>query len=143
MSSGTNTGRTPRTTASVSTEQKPAASTSDYRLRCPDCGFTKDFSDRGDAAAYQRRFPCPNCDRMLGLAEQPRGDTSDDLDAADALAAAEEERAQLARDGDAPSTEEILRVMGRDRDGYPLSTYANKRSAHEAAQILVSGSNYA
>jgi len=127
----------PRTTASVSPKEKTAVS--EYRLRCPDCGFTKDFSDHAEAAAHQRRFPCPHCDRMLGLSERSRDGSADDLEAAEAVAAAEEERARLARDGPAPSTSEILRVMGRDADGYPLSQHATHRTAHDAAQLIVHG----
>jgi len=76
---------------------------------------------------------------MLGLSEQTRDGTGDDLEAAETVAAAEEERARLARDGSAPSTSEILRVMGRDADGYPLSEYATHRSAHDAAQMIIHG----
>ncbi|QSG06093.1 hypothetical protein HSR121_1758 [Halapricum desulfuricans] len=74
---------------------------------------------------------------MLGLSEHTRDGAGDDLEAAEAVAAAEEERARLARDGPAPSTSEILRVMGRDCDGYLLPHVDADRSARDAAQQLL------
>ena len=43
-----------------------------------------------------------------------------DVEAGEALAAARQERHELGRHGRAPSTESILREMGRGPDGYPI-----------------------
>lgn len=52
----------------------------------------------------------------MSLGNDPRR-TRDDAEVAEALAAAQQERARLARDGPAPSVESILREMGRGPDG--------------------------
>lgn len=54
----------------------------------------------------------------MSLGNDPRRTTS--FEAAEAVAAAHEARAELARDGIAPSTEAILREMGHAPNGEPL-----------------------
>lgn len=38
-----------------------------WRVRCPDCGFSKTYQNHADASSHQRRHACQNCDRMLGV----------------------------------------------------------------------------
>ena len=46
--------------------------------------------------------------------------TDEDVEAGERLAAARQERAELAQGGPAPTVEAILREMGRGPDGYPI-----------------------
>jgi hypothetical protein len=58
----------------------------------------------------------------MSLGNDPRRVTSEaDVEAAEAVAAARQERHELARGGSAPSVEAILREMGRDADGYEVA----------------------
>ena len=57
---------------------------------------------------------------MTGFGTPSRHSLAEDVRASEAVAAAQQERARLGRDGPAPSTESILREMGRGPDGYPI-----------------------
>jgi hypothetical protein len=58
----------------------------------------------------------------MSLGNDPRRVTSEaDVEAAEAVAAACQERHELALDGPAPSVEAILREMGRGPDGYEVA----------------------
>jgi len=57
---------------------------------------------------------------MTGFGTPSPHSREEEIAAAEALAAARQERAELARDGPAPSVEAILREMGRGPDGYEL-----------------------
>lgn len=77
---------------------------------------------------------------MLGLSEVQRRTTDDSLNAAAALAAAQQARYALRQDGIAPSVSRILEEMGRDSKGYPLDNGPKNLSAHQAAcQLLPDG----
>lgn len=57
----------------------------------------------------------------MSLGNDPdRPGLSTPMEHAEAVAAASEARAELARDGPAPSTEAILREMGRSPQGEPI-----------------------
>jgi len=138
MSYGTDTGSTPRTKVVESPAEKSAVrSRTEYRVRCPDCNFSKRYDSYADATSHQCRHSCPHCDRMLGLSEVPRRTTEDSLDAAAALAAAQQARYALSQDGIAPSVSRILEVMGRDSKGYPLGNGPKDLLAHQAACQLL------
>ena len=74
---------------------------------------------------------------MLGLSEVSRRTPDDSLDAAKAVAAAQQVRHALIQDGPAPSASRILEQMGRDSGGYPLSDEPKDISAHQAARQLL------
>jgi hypothetical protein len=57
---------------------------------------------------------------MTGFGTPSPHTREEEIAAAEAVAAAQQERYELSRDGRAPSTEAILREMGRDADGYEL-----------------------
>lgn len=54
---------------------------------------------------------------MTGFGVPSPHSREEEIEAAEAVAAARQERAELARDGPAPSVEAILREMGRGPDG--------------------------
>ncbi|MDQ2072699.1 hypothetical protein RBH20_09145 [Haloarcula sp. H-GB4] len=138
MSYGTDTGSTPRTEVVESPAQKSAVRPrTEYRVRCPDCKFSKRFDSYADATSHQRRHSCPHCDRMVGLSEVPNQRRNESLDAAEAVAAACEARRELLIDGPAPSVSEILDAMGRDGDGYPLGEKPAEDDAFETARQLL------
>lgn len=138
MSYGTDTGATPRTSSVALPAEKPAVRRStEFRVRCPDCGFSKRFDSYADATSHQRRHSCPRCNRMLGLSEVPKRRRDESFDAAEAVAAACEARRELRLDGPAPPVSEILEAMGRDSDGYPLGDEPAAITAFEAARQLL------
>ena len=57
----------------------------------------------------------------MSLGNDPsRFPSEEDRVAGERVGEARQARAELARDGPAPSVEAILREMGRDADGYPI-----------------------
>ncbi len=74
---------------------------------------------------------------MLGLSEVSRRTPNDSLDAAEAVATAQQVRHALIQDGPAPSVSRILEEMGRDSGGYPLGDEPKDLSAHQAARQLL------
>lgn len=58
---------------------------------------------------------------MTGFGVPSPHSREEEIEAAEAVAAARQERAELARDGPAPSVEAILRQMGRGPDGYEVA----------------------
>lgn len=58
---------------------------------------------------------------MTGFGVPSPHSREEEIEAAEAVAAARQERAELARDGPAPSVEAILREMGRGPDGYEVA----------------------
>lgn len=57
---------------------------------------------------------------MTGFGTPSPHSREDEIEAAEAVAAARQERHELGRDGPAPSVEAILREMGRGPDGFSI-----------------------
>jgi len=70
---------------------------------------------------------------------QPYGCPEDvpTIEESEAVAAAQQARYELLRDGPAPSVEAILREMGRDADGRALEDGPTNVTASEAARRLL------
>lgn len=68
----------------------------------------------------------------MSLGNDP-GNTDPDEEAHFAVAAACEARSELLVDGKAPSKDRILRAMGRNPDGTPISP--DPEPAHRAGQV--------
>jgi len=69
MSNGTSVGKKPHVRPEAPTHEKSVDDTR-IRLRCPDCGYSESGSSRVFFVTRQRRVPCPNCNRMMGLSQQ-------------------------------------------------------------------------
>lgn len=71
---------------------------------------------------------------MTGFGTPSPWTREEEIRASESVAAARQERAELRRDGPAPSVEAILREMGRDSEGYPLPSGPEEIRASTAAR---------
>jgi len=49
--------------------QQTGPNPAQFRLRCPDCGFTQYKDSRARAVTRQKNRACPHCDRMLAVSK--------------------------------------------------------------------------
>ena len=123
----------------VRSEKTAGSSYTVYRVHCPDCGHSKQCNKHADAATRQRKTPCPNCDRMMGVTKLERpGDSAECRLASQAVADALDAQRSVSSD-DIPSVNAILEVMGRNPDGYPFDGGPTDLTANQAARALVEG----
>jgi len=121
----------------VRSEKTAGSSYTVYRVHCPDCGHSKECNNRADAATRQRKMPCPNCDRMMGVTELHRpSDSAEFRLASQAVAAALDAQRSVSGD-DVPGVNAILEAMGRSPDGYPSDGGPTDLTANQAARALV------